>query len=370
MKSEQIYTLYGVEGSYYAAKTRSYLKAKLIPFKEVLADRRAFVEQIIPRIGYPVVPVLVTPTDETLQDTSVIFDILEKRHPTPPMVPSSPKVKIAAYLIELLADEWLKLPALHYRWHYDHEFATIMMGENNDPDAPIEKQREIGEKIAARFSRWPAHLGATASTKEAVEMHFIEFLDYLENHFCQHEFILGNRITMADCALMGPMYAHLYRDPYSGKILHWRAPRVCRWIENMKICGDQHISVELPDNVPKTMIKVLLHLNKDFIPTLIDAIELIQIWLKKNIHSAVPRYIGSHTFTMGRKKPYEVKGRRSLHPFEQWKIQRLQKVIAEAETQDYEQADSFLKEVGAYPIKTLKIKERLSINHFRLSMRH
>ena len=370
MKSEPNYILYGVEGSYYAAKTRSYLKAKLIPFKEVLADRRAFVEQIIPRVGYPVVPVLVTPTNETLQDTSVIFDTLEKRHPTPPMIPSSPKVKIAAYLIELLADEWLKLPALHYRWHYDHEFATIMMGENNDPDAPIEKQRKIGEKIAARFSRWPAHLGATASTKEAVELHFLEFLDYLENHFCQHKFVLGDRVTMADFALMGPMYAHLYRDPYSGKILHWRAPRVCRWIENMKISQEKPGLAELPDDVPTTMIKILRHLNRDFVPTLVAAIELIQIWLKKNNHSAVPRYVGSHSFTIGRKTPYEVTGRRSLHPFEQWKIQRVKRVIAEVETQELEQTNCFLNEVEAFPIKTLKIRESLSIDDFCLSKKH
>ena len=143
MKPEQFYTLYGVEGSYYAAKTRSYLRIKQIPFKEVLADRRTFDEEIIPRVGHPVVPVLVTPFDETVQDTSIIFDILEDRHPEPAVTPSSPSAKIAAYLIEILADEWLKLPALHYRWYYDHEFATIMMGKNNDPDAPIEKQRKI-----------------------------------------------------------------------------------------------------------------------------------------------------------------------------------------------------------------------------------
>ena len=127
---------------------------------------------------------------------------------------------------------------------------------------------------------------------------------------------------------------------------------------------------ELPNDVPNTMIKIMSHLNRDFVPTLVDAIKLIQIWLKKNIHSAVPRYVGSHTFTIGRKKPYEVTGRRSLHPFEQWKIQRLKKVIAEVEKQDLEQTNFFLKEVGAFPIKTLKIRECLSINHFSLSKKH
>ena len=138
----------------------------------------------------------------------------------------------------------------------------------------------------------------------------------------------------------------------------------------MRISQEKSGSAELPDDVPTTMIKILSHLNRDFVPTLVDAIKLIQIWLKKSNHPSIPRYVGSHTFTIGRKTPYEVTGRRSLHPFEQWKIQRLQKVIAEVETQESEQSNFFLKKVGAFPIKTLKIRERLSINHFCLSKKH
>jgi glutathione S-transferase len=83
------YTLFGVEGSYYGAKTRCYLLRKGIPFREIQADRKVFKEIILPRVGYPVVPVLLTPEDETLQDTASIVDALEARHPSfqpPPAV--------------------------------------------------------------------------------------------------------------------------------------------------------------------------------------------------------------------------------------------------------------------------------------------
>ena len=160
---------------------------------------------------------------------------------------------------------------------------------------------------------------------------------------------------MADCALMGPMYAHLYRDPYSGKILHRRAPRVCRWIETMLTSPETSLNTPIPDIVPSTMIKVLAHLNKDFVPTFVDALELIQIWLEKSTLSRVPRYVGSHSFTIGRQKLYQTTGRRSLHPFEQWKIQRLQKAIAEAETQSPSEAQSFLSKAGASPLKNISI---------------
>ena len=59
------YTLYGVEGSYYAAKTRYQLLRKGIPFDELPCDRAAFAEVIVPRVGYPVVPVVITPAATT-----------------------------------------------------------------------------------------------------------------------------------------------------------------------------------------------------------------------------------------------------------------------------------------------------------------
>ena len=107
MPAGQHYTLYGVEGSYYAAKARTYLLKKGLPFNEVQADRRAFAAVIIPRVGYPIVPVIVTPNGETLQDTSAIIDVLEARHPTPALLPQTPRQQLAALLLELYADEWL-----------------------------------------------------------------------------------------------------------------------------------------------------------------------------------------------------------------------------------------------------------------------
>ena len=364
--TQKQYILYGVEGSYYTAKTRSYLTAKQIPYREILSDRKAYDKEIIPRIGYPIIPIVVTPENQTLQDTSEIFDFLENRHPDPPMVPSTPALVTAAYLLELYADEWLKIPALHYRWYYDFEYAAVMMGENNDPLETTEKKLAVGKKIASRFKSWPKHLGSTEKTKDAIEANFLECLTLFEKHFSEHGFALGDQPTMADCALMGPLYAHLYRDPYSGKILHWKAPHVCRWVEQMRKFYLPKIRPLSTNTPPDTIMTVLRHLSKDCIPTLSHSILLIQEWLSINKDREVPRYVGKHAFTIGRGKSYESTGPRSLHPFDQWKVQRLQKVFHKMSKEDKTKSVQFLEAIGASAILDINITIPLRRENYRL----
>ena len=361
------YTLYGVEASYYAAKTRCYLLRKGIPFREIQCDRRAFDEVIVPRVGYAVVPVVITPQNETLQDSAEIIDILEPRHPSPSMIPATPRRRFAAFLMELYADEWLKVPALHYRWCYDYEFAHAMMGRNNDPDAPVQEQRRVGTKIAAWFKTWPQHLGATEETREAVEASFIECLALLDSHFTEHPFALGERPCLADCAMMGPLYAHLYRDPYSGVIVREKAPALCAWIDRMRAPNPSpDPDPATSDAIPDTILAVLRHLGRDYVPVLATAMPLLQAELSNGLFEDIPRYVGKHRFTMGRGKPYEAEGVRSIHTFEQWKVQRVLDVY-EAYSQDV-QDDLWrlCQEIEAASLLSLSLPNRLERRGYKL----
>ena len=127
------------------------------------------------------------------------------------------------------------------------------------------------------------------------------------------------------------------------------------------------VKAPISEDVPETMIKIIIHLNKDCIPTLVDAIYLIQKWLKGNNVREIPRYGGSHIFTVGRGTTYEASGPRFLHPFEQWKVQRIQKIILDLEEQGHTEVDPFLKQVGATDLKKIRIQFPLSLINFRLS---
>ncbi|HIF09782.1 MAG TPA: glutathione S-transferase [Sneathiellales bacterium] len=323
------YTLYGVEASYYAAKPRSYLLQKPLPFVDLVADRAVFDEIILPKIGFPVVPVVVTPAGEILQDSSIIIEELEKRHPDNPLIPTTPKKRFVSYLLELFADEWFKIPALHYRWYYDAEFAQRMMGEMNDPAASREDQWQVGKKIARQFSSWPKHLGVDENTRRTVELLFLDYLRLLNGHFSEHEFVLGGAPGLADCALMGPLYAHLYRDPYSGKIVRDEAPHVCDWIARMRTPASEDRDSKLSraadaeDEVPTAIVELIQAINADYVPMILDAVGQTREWLQQHTTEELPRYLGEHEFTLAVGKPYEVRGIRSIHAVEQWKFQRV-----------------------------------------------
>src|SRR5262245_12984609 len=111
------YTLIGAEVSYYSAKVRAYLRHKQLPFREVGASRDVYRDVIVPRTGVRFIPVLLSADGSAVQDSRAIIDYLEARHPSPRVTPQQPAHELMALLLELYGDEWLLLPAMHYRWN-------------------------------------------------------------------------------------------------------------------------------------------------------------------------------------------------------------------------------------------------------------
>jgi glutathione S-transferase len=360
--------LFAVEGSYYAAKIRAYLMCKGIPFHEVQAERSVFEEHIVPRVGWPVVPVMITDQNETLQDTAQMIDFYEGKSLLPQLVPQAPRRRFVSYLLELLADEWIKLPALHYRWAYDHDFAVAMMGRNNDPQLPVAAQQKIGAKIAQRFSTWPGHLGVSDDNREAVEASYLELLQLLESHFQACNFILGEVPTLGDCALAGPLYAHLHHDPYPGKIMREHAPALCAWTQRIRHVEPVSAThTDQADDLPPTLMPVLAHLGRDYSAVLTTAMPLLQAWLGNNPVGEIPRYVGKHRFTVGIGKPYQAEGMRSIIPFEGWKVQRLMDVVRGLESPARQTVEKFCGEIEIADLLSLNFPNRLERRDFKLA---
>ena len=84
------FRLYAAEISYFSAKVRPAFRYKRIPHVEILATPDAYRRVIVPRTGLAMIPVVVTPEDETIQDSSDILDALEARFPDPPLFPPTP----------------------------------------------------------------------------------------------------------------------------------------------------------------------------------------------------------------------------------------------------------------------------------------
>jgi glutathione S-transferase len=153
-----------VRSPYFSGKVRPALRAKRVPYDEILPTTAAYREVLVPRTGLAMIPVVVTPEDETWQDSSDILDALEAR-----------------------------FPESETRGRQDF---AIMTGD----------ERRAG-RFADQVKAFTGLTGVRPETAPAIEAHTRELLGALEAHFETEPYLLGGRPSLADCALMGPLYA-------------------------------------------------------------------------------------------------------------------------------------------------------------------
>ena len=115
------------------------------------------------------IPVLLIPNSSqkigfnVIQDTKDIIDYIENTHPPSiskgiglaahPLVPSTPKRGFVSMMFELLADEWLILQAMYWRWgpgiyERQEKFLAFDFGDvASGGIAEYEKTLSLGAKV-------------------------------------------------------------------------------------------------------------------------------------------------------------------------------------------------------------------------------
>ncbi|MCC7267169.1 MAG: glutathione S-transferase family protein [Caulobacteraceae bacterium] len=227
--------LYGAYASFYTAKTRSYLRKKNIRFIERLPSHPRFREVVSPAARSRRIPIVEAPDGTVVQDTTEIFEHLEARFPDPPALPSGPRQRLAAYLVDLFASEALKI-AWHYRWNFREEnylFVSREFGRSFKPQGSDAELDRYGEIIARQMDSHRARIGVTPDLYPAMDAIYFDLLDTLEAHFTTQPYLFGGLPSVGDFALMGPLFGHLGRDPYPLHLMQRRTPRVFRWVEHM-----------------------------------------------------------------------------------------------------------------------------------------
>lgn len=334
-------SLIGGEHSYFTSKARAYLKWSGIPFEERLATTDVFKSLILPKVGWAVVPVLEDCNSASgtayVQDTSDIIDYCEHTYASlirlPALPPADcPKQRLACFCLELMGDEWLKLPAMHYRWSFPENFPFLQheWGRMSAPDTPPEGLEELNATMARNMKQFSGSLpvlGVTKETIPGIERSYAEVLAILDEHFKHHAFLLGGRPCLADFALMGPMYAHLHRDPVPGFLMRRTAPRVVEWVDRCNqrtshgcTTGADPDGAALleGDAVPETLWPLLALWHREHAPVLASTVRLTSEAIGGKDGVELPRAVGSHEFEVG-----GAKGRRVAFSFDVWMLQRL-----------------------------------------------
>lgn len=357
----QFYQLIGTECSLYSGKARAYLRYKGIPFQEVLSTAEVYENVIMPRVGDRIIPVLVSPDDVVVQDTTEIIDFLEPRFPEAPVYPQTPLQRLTALLFEVYGDEWLLIPAMYYRWWFkdNYDFIVQEFGRTSVPDAEPDMQRATGEMVAGFFGGLLPGLGATEKNNKQIEQWYEAFLDCFDAHLESYPFLLGTRPSIGDFGLMGPLYAHLYRDPYPGRLMKSRAPRVAKWVERMNSPNPKSGEFPAGDEVPHTLFPILKMMFSEMFPPMIDTVRKVCDWLDQNPEEEIPEILGEHEFAIG-----GVIEKRKIRPYCQWMFQRPLDFYRSLSGKDRKRADEFLRTLGGYECMQVEIRRRVArVNH-------
>lgn len=241
-------TLWQTPHSLYSGKVRSYLIKKRIAFREATPSDPRFADEVLPRVGHNVIPVLESADGEVWQDTTAIIDALEMRHPEPAITPPGPVQQVVAHFLDAFGSNYLLPLAMHYRWSYRNRqelFLRTEFARAISIGMPYEQRLETAAKLMTRFAGMLGPLGVTHEVIPAMEAAYAELLAVLEAHFRVYPYLLGARPSLADFGMVAPLYAHLARDPVPAMLMRTTAPQVARWTERMN--ADEFADPDYPD---------------------------------------------------------------------------------------------------------------------------
>ena len=216
------YVIYGGELSLFTRK----LEAALIFYgaefvtESKTEDNRQLIET---RAATHQVPVLQTPENWLIADTTPLLRMLDGRFPDRRLFPDGP-AGLLVHTLEEHFDEWIARVMVHYRWHYEDSarFASLKMANGNPA-------------IAELMLDWgPRACRATGTQspqqQRAAEDEYVRMLEAMEQQLRESAFLLGERPTAIDCIVLGGLRAHTNMDPDPQKVTA-NYPTVIDWAQ-------------------------------------------------------------------------------------------------------------------------------------------
>lgn len=227
------YRIYGSELSPYSVKVRSFFRYKNLDH-EWIPRSPAVQAEFQKYAKLPLVPLVVTPEGEGIQDSTPILERFEASHPEPSVTPADPALAFVSALLEEYGDEWGNKWMFHYRWRYQPDvwstaerIAQQMMGAQGTL-AVAQARAAVAERMMGRLG----FVGSNEKTQPLIEASFARALSLIEAHLASRPYLLGGRPAMADFGLWAQLY-EAATDPTPGAIMREAAPNVMAWVQRM-----------------------------------------------------------------------------------------------------------------------------------------
>jgi glutathione S-transferase len=228
-----VYRIYGVELSPFSVKIRSYFRYKQIPHQWIVRNAATMADyQKYAKI--PIVPLVVTPDERGLQDSTPIMEAMEELFPEHSTHPGDPISRFVSLLLEEFGDEWGNKWMFHLRWAREEDrlsaggrIATTMTPAGNE-EARLAIRAQIIERMTGRVF----FVGSNEVTAPQIERSFQDALTLLEAHLADRPYLFGGRPAFGDFGLWGQIY-NAWTDPTGGAWIEGSAPNVLDWIHRM-----------------------------------------------------------------------------------------------------------------------------------------
>ncbi len=352
----EAWSFYAVPMSYFSAKLRPALRYKKIPFHEIWANAAVYREVIVPKVGWPVIPVLISSQGECLQDSPRMLERIEEMVPQPPLFPADPALRMVAEVIQDFCDEAMLLPAMHFRWSFPEQRKWI---ENDWSSTMGPESLEFARRMEGSL----AFLGISERTKPLIDDWYVELLDLLDSHFETNRFVLGDALSLADLALAGPFYAHLGRDPVPARIMRERAPWVMTWLHEVNDAAPPAPWAAEPVVAP-TLLPLLAEIGRVFVPMQLAASAAgAEAAASLASGEAVPRVLGFCEQPL-----LGIEEQRMINSYSLWRHRRSAARYAALDSAARERVAGYLEPAGIMPYLEQAPEAAIEMDGFALRM--
>lgn len=373
--------LYGMAGSLYTAKARAYLRKQHIDFVEVPVGDPAFA-RVAAQVGRFIMPVIETADGIIVQDGTDIIDHLEANGAARiSAYPETPVQRVVSLIFELFGGEGLLRPAMHYRWNFDAENLAFLRRDfvaGLSPQATVEQGDAVFAMASGRMRKAAASFGVEPQTYAAIEASYADFLSLFAAHLETAPYLLGGQPTIGDYGLIGPLYAHLGRDPAPAQLMKKTAWPVWRWVERMTSpepmldgFAAEGEALFADDAIPETLVALLRFVAADYLPELTAHIAYANDWLTarpdlaagtNGLDKPAQRAIGMASFDW---RGHAITT--AVMPYRFWLLQRVQDAVDALAHTDRERLEALLAKAGLQSTLSLKTLRRVErVNHLEV----
>jgi glutathione S-transferase len=163
----------------------------------------------------PIIPLVVTTNEESLQDSTPIIEAIEQHYTERSIHPEDPVCQFISTLIEEIGDEWGNKWMFHLRWARDEDCKSVggRIAALNAPGADEATRITIRDQIISHMKSRVFFVGSNEQTAPQIEHSFEDGIKLLDNHFHNRAYLFGDKPCFAEFGLWGNSIVHGRTQP-------------------------------------------------------------------------------------------------------------------------------------------------------------